>query len=106
SGDVWSSVAASVSADGRLEIIGDVSGAELLRATFAGRTLGDVTGDGTVNAYDPLRISRSLAGLITLDEDQVFYADVTGEGTLNAYDSLRISRHLAGIVDEHYGVTP
>ena len=54
---------------------------------------GDLTGDGSVNALDLLRLKRHLAG-----EDVVLAGspDTTGDGSINALDLLRLKRHLAG----------
>lgn len=54
---------------------------------------GDLTGDGSVNALDLLRLKRHLAGE---NVELATSADLTGDGSVNALDLLRLKRHLAG----------
>lgn len=61
-------------------------------------TLGDVTGDGIVDAADAVMIQRYDAGLINLSVNQLQAADVTGDGTVDAADAVRIQRYDAGLI--------
>ena len=60
--------------------------------------LGDVNGDGVVDAGDAVIISRYDAGLITLTSEQLKAGDVNGDGTVDAGDSVIISRYDAGLI--------
>lgn len=59
--------------------------------------LGDVTGDGRVNARDARALLRYLAGLSTADELFLDAADFTGDGKINARDARAILRFIAGL---------
>lgn len=59
-------------------------------------TLGDVDGDGEVNAADVARISMYLKGKTTLNEDNLAAADVNGDGKVNAADVTLIRMYLKG----------
>lgn len=60
--------------------------------------LGDVTGEGIVDAADAVMIQRYDAGLIDLTARQLQSADVTGDGTVDAADAARIQRYDAGLL--------
>lgn len=62
--------------------------------------LGDVNGDGIVDAGDAVIISRYDAGLITLTADQLKVGDVNGDGTVDAGDAVIISRYDAGLISK------
>ena len=57
--------------------------------------LGDVTGDGKVNAQDYLLIKRHVLGTYSLGERGV-YADVDRNGKVNAADYMMVKRHVLG----------
>ena len=61
-------------------------------------TLGDVDGNGTVNAADAVMVLRSDAGLTTLTAEQTAAADINGDGTVNASDAVQILRFDAGLI--------
>ncbi len=58
--------------------------------------IGDVNGDGEINASDATRVLLAIVGKIELDEAQSAAADVTGDGEVNAMDATRILLHSVG----------
>ena len=64
------------------------------------KLLGDVTGDGKVNALDAAFVLRYDAGLIGPDKLVLSVADVTGDGKVNALDAAFILRYDAGLIPE------
>lgn len=60
--------------------------------------LGDINGDGIVDAADAGLISRYDAGFITLTSDQLKVGDVNGDGVVDAADAGLISRYDAGFI--------
>lgn len=54
--------------------------------------LGDVTGDGKVNAVDARIVLRTGAKLETLEGDKAIAADVNKDGKINAVDARKILR--------------
>ena len=62
--------------------------------------LGDVDGNGVVNAADAVMVLRSDAGLITLTAEQAAAADVSGDGIVNASDAVQILRYDAGLITQ------
>lgn len=63
-------------------------------------TLGDVDGNGSVNAADAVMVLRSDAGLTTLTAEQMAAADINGDGTVNASDAVQILRFDAGLITQ------
>ena len=59
--------------------------------------LGDVNGDGKVNARDARTILRYIAGLVGTDEFELSVADFNGDGKVNARDARGILRFIAGL---------
>lgn len=57
--------------------------------------LGDVTGDGVVDALDYLNIKRHVLGSFTIGEREV-YADVDRNGIVDASDYAMVKRHVLG----------
>ena len=72
-------------------------GSSAVKPTY---TLGDVTGDGKVNALDAAFVLRYDAGLIGPDKLDLSVADVTGDGKVNALDAAFILRYDAGLIPE------
>ena len=69
--------------------------------TFEGdNLLGDVNGDGAVDAGDAVIISRYDAGFITLTAEQLEAGDVNGDGAVDAGDAVIISRYDAGLISQ------
>ncbi|MBR5528559.1 MAG: leucine-rich repeat protein, partial [Clostridia bacterium] len=55
---------------------------------------GDVTGDGTINRQDLLRLAKYFAGWdVEINEEA---SDVTGDGSVNRQDLLRLAKYFAG----------
>lgn len=66
--------------------------------TLTLRKLGDVDGDGLVNASDKLEINKKLNGLSTLPGIELRNLDLSGDGVLvNAEDKLAINQVLNGL---------
>ncbi len=63
-----------------------------------GVPLGDVNGDGTINARDARILLRFLAGLTEADEIEEAAADFNGDAKINVRDAREILRHIAGLV--------
>ena len=62
---------------------------------YGGYALGDVNGDGKINATDALLVLRSFAKKITLTPEQTIRADVNRDNKVNATDALKILRYFA-----------
>ena len=67
-------------------------------ATRNGALLGDVSGNGTISAFDASLILQYLVSSITLNGTQLVAADVTGDGTVSALDASYILRYVIGVV--------
>ena len=59
-------------------------------------TLGDVTGDGTINMQDVLMIYQYFRGKITLSADQLQAADVNRDSIINMQDVLLVYQYFRG----------
>ncbi len=68
--------------------------------------LGDVNGDGPVDALDALDILKNVAGMITFTDNVKAYADVNGDTVADALDALDILKKVAGMINEFTGTTP
>ena len=60
--------------------------------------LGDVNGDGTIDAADAVMIQRYDSGLTTLTDEQLTAADVNADGLVDAADAVKIQRYDAGLI--------
>ena len=58
--------------------------------------LGDINGDGAVNAMDTNLLKRVLAGVLTPDDKTIAYADINRDGQINGLDSNLLSRIVSG----------
>jgi len=63
------------------------------------RSLGDVSGDGNVTAFDASRVLSHVVGLITLSGEALRVADVSGNGAVTAYDAVLILQFSVGLID-------
>jgi hypothetical protein len=64
------------------------------------RSTGDVSGDGTISAFDASQILRHVVGLTTLSGEALQVADVSGDGTVTAYDAALILQFSVGLIDK------
>ena len=60
---------------------------------------GDVSGDGSIPAYDASLAARYAVGLISLTPQQITAADVSGNGEVSAYDVSLIAQYVVGLKD-------
>ena len=64
-------------------------------------TLGDVNGDGQVDAKDLTALARHVARIETITEPALLKnADVTGDGDVTAADLTKLARYVARIISE------
>jgi hypothetical protein len=66
---------------------------------------GDVSGNGSVTAFDASLILQYIVGDTTLTAAQLTAADVSGDGTVSAYDASLILRYVAGDTTVHFAIT-
>ena len=59
-------------------------------------TLGDVNGNGEIEATDYLLLKRHCLGTFNLTVDQQNAADINGDGEINALDYMLVKRHVLG----------
>lgn len=62
--------------------------------------LGDVDGVPGINANDATTVAKHVAGLITLEGDNLLAADVDGVKGINANDATTIAKYVAGLITE------
>ena len=60
--------------------------------------LGDINGDGTLNASDVILIMRYALDMIELNPRQLAAADYNGDGQINASDALMLMRKCLGLI--------
>jgi hypothetical protein len=60
---------------------------------------GDISGNGTVSAYDAAFALQHAAGLYTLLPEQLIPGDVDGDGDVDAYDAALILQYIVEIID-------
>ena len=61
---------------------------------------GDVSGNGTISAYDASLVLQYVVGLITFSPEQQEAADVTGDGTVTALDVALILQYTVGLITQ------
>ncbi|MCH5184144.1 MAG: leucine-rich repeat protein [Oscillospiraceae bacterium] len=59
-------------------------------------TLGDLNGNGKIEATDYMLLKRFVLGTFTLTDEQKAASDVTGDGKINALDYAMVKRHVLG----------
>lgn len=59
--------------------------------------VGDVNGDGTLNARDKKIIYNHIAFVASLEDYNLTVADVNGDGSVNARDKKILYNHIAGV---------
>ncbi len=84
--------------DGYMVFTTDVFGNFTLAKIMPPVTLGDVNGDGTIDAADAVMIQRYDSGLTTLTDEQLAAADVNADGLVDAADAVKIQRYDAGLI--------
>ena len=62
-------------------------------------SLGDINGDGKINALDASVILQHDAKLITLSDEQLAFADLNNDGKVNALDASVILQYDARLID-------
>ena len=72
--------------------------AEIKIIVTAAAQLGDVNGDGYIDAADALLCLRASVGLITLTPEQEAVADVNHDGLIDAGDAILILRYDARLI--------
>ena len=72
--------------------------AEIKNIVTAAAQLGDVNGDGYIDAADALLCLRASVGLITLTPEQEAAADVNHDGLIDAGDAILILRYDARLI--------
>ena len=58
--------------------------------------VGDVSGDGEVNARDSLRILKYAVGTYELKDEYLLAGELSDDGEVNARDSLRVLKYAVG----------
>ena len=58
--------------------------------------MGDITGDGVINARDKKTLFNHIAGTSKLTDYAFTVADVNGDGVINARDKKMVFNHIAG----------
>lgn len=62
--------------------------------------IGDVDGDGSINATDAQAILKHAAGVSQLEGEAKRFADVNGDDAINAMDAFDVLRKVAGVIDK------
>lgn len=55
---------------------------------------GDISGNGQIDLYDAIIISKYLLGMVELSEDEMNIADYNDDGNVNIYDAIGIAEYL------------
>lgn len=61
------------------------------------RAMGDVNGDGRVNARDYITLRLSLLGKTKLGDGDIKYADMNGDGKIDSRDYIKLRMKLLGL---------
>ncbi|MBM4160894.1 MAG: T9SS type A sorting domain-containing protein [Ignavibacteria bacterium] len=80
---------------------GDVPGTDTLSISVSvnrSRVRGDVSGDGSISAFDAALVLQHVTGIARLtDAAALFAADASANGTISAFDAALILQHVAGL---------
>jgi len=63
-------------------------------------SLGDVSGDGKITAYDAALTARLAVGLDALTADKLKLSEVSGDDKVTAYDAALIAQKAVGLIDK------
>lgn len=63
---------------------------------YSAYPLGDVSGDGKVNALDYIKIKNHIMGTKLMSDDELKRADVSGDNRISALDYVKIKNHIMG----------
>ena len=55
---------------------------------------GDISGNGQIDLYDAVIISKYLLGMVELSEEEIQIADYNGDGSVDLYDAISIAEYL------------
>lgn len=55
---------------------------------------GDISGNGQIDLYDAVIISKYLLGMVELSEEEIQIADYNGDGSVDLYDAIGIAEYL------------
>ena len=83
--------------DGNLSYGEDLAAIDNVKLVTTVGLLGDVNGDGSVNANDALLLMRYALGLVPASALDLTVADVNHDGNVNANDALMIMRYALGL---------
>ena len=56
--------------------------------------IGDISGNGEIDLYDAIEISKAIMGLRTFTDEEMIIADFNMDGTVDLYDAIEIARTL------------
>ncbi len=80
------------------DIMGDITEINL-SVSQSGIFYGDVSKDGSIDAYDASLILQSVVGLKELDSDEFERADVTNDGKVTAFDASLVLQRSVNLID-------
>ena len=63
-------------------------------------SLGDVSADGIISAYDAALTARHAVDIIDTDFKNAQAADVDGNGSITAYDAALIAQKAVGLIEK------
>ncbi len=91
----------SFSSDGILPTIFSYDMKQNATSTFTSTsiTLGDVDGNGEIQAMDASLALQKVVELIEFEEWQITAADVDGNGEIQAFDASLILQYVVGLID-------
>ena len=74
----------------------EIEDSEIVEIEVKLHKLGDITGDGVINARDKKTLFNHIAGTSKLTDYAFEVADVNGDGVINARDKKMVFNHIAG----------
>jgi len=76
---------------GNYELTGFGSGSYIVTPSKTGGV------NGSITSFDAGRVSQHVAGVITLNGNQLSVADVSGNGSISSFDAAQIARYAAAV---------